>query len=196
MNTNITTHAAVCSCGETEHHIIARRKTADGIGVCVWSDGLVTGYLGMVLPGVTCVRPRTVEAVNRERRAAWMLAEWVCLYDVAEVGALYSDCRKAARRGITLAEAQSATRDRSGLIPAWEVCRTDRDGSPTERVWRPPRLRWPGLVVWDYCDKAGSSGGRYELMNVDRDNVCTRTGFRFSNLSQLEAHLSERRAAS
>ena len=42
----------MCTCGTTDTHEIARRQTADGIGVVLWSDGAITGRLGVALHGI------------------------------------------------------------------------------------------------------------------------------------------------
>ena len=45
------THTAACSCGEHKSHVIAERLTADGIRVCLWDDGALTGAMGYKLRG-------------------------------------------------------------------------------------------------------------------------------------------------
>lgn len=81
----------MCSCGNHDAHPIARKTTADGAHVHVWSDGLVTdasiaaGYL----PGV-----------GRRRLPAarlWAFAADVCLYHVSELGALVTEHQRAAK---------------------------------------------------------------------------------------------------
>lgn len=80
-----TTTTTICSCGETTAHVIARRETADGIAVQIWHDGAVTGRYGRALPGIPVARPRTAEAIERERGAARLLADEVSLYNFAEL---------------------------------------------------------------------------------------------------------------
>lgn len=183
---------APCSCGHDRAHQVAQRLTADGIAVVLWSDGPVTGRMGFALDGVPVARPATNEAREAALAAGWLLLGEVALYDYADLGALYAACRWAADRG----RGPGAVRERLAALssprlrPVWEVYQTDRDGRPTVRVWRLPRVRWPGLAVWDHVS-VGAQGARYELFHVDRDNVGTRTGFRFSRLADLARHLHE-----
>lgn len=165
-----------CSCGNAATHQMARRTTGDGVDVVLWSDGSVTGRLGYALPGVPLRRG--------DVSAGWMLLSEACLYDADELGSLYDACFWAARRGLSVGAARGRLRRRR-LYPTWQVLRADRDGRPRERVWRLPRLRWPGLVVWDYC----SGRSRYELCSIDRGGVCRTTGLRFANLDELARHL-------
>ena len=82
------------------------------------------------------------------------------------------------------------------LTPSWEVYETDRDGKPTIRVWRLPRLLYGSLAVFDYCGKRNSSGGRYVLMRElggrGRGTV-EATGFHFNDLGALSEHLRRER---
>lgn len=183
-----TTTTSTCSCGNTKPHHVAQRLTADGIAVVLWCDGAVTGRMGYGLPGVTVVRPSSEAKLAAARAAGWLLMGEVALYNLSEVRALYAACRWAAERG----EGPGAVRarleavSRPTIAPTWEVVRADRDGNPTERVWRLPRIRWPGLAVFDMC----SSAERYELMRVaGNGETCFRTGFKFSTLVALAAHL-------
>lgn len=41
-----------CSCGLPEPHEIARRTTFDGGKVCLWSDGMLTARMGLLVPGI------------------------------------------------------------------------------------------------------------------------------------------------
>lgn len=52
----------------------------------------------------------------------------------------------------------------------WTILSTDRDGKPTCRVCRLPRLTHPGLAIWH-------ERGLYTIMSVDRRGVCQSTGF-------------------
>lgn len=84
-------HADICSCGEQEDHVVARRKTADGISVQVWSDGAVTCGINTYV----CMAPRSAFARRRAVDAGWLLAGLVELYDHAELRRLAVNCRKA-----------------------------------------------------------------------------------------------------
>ena len=180
-----------CSCGETKPHPVARRFTAYDTEVVLWDDGAVTGRMGFKLPDVPMVRPKTEAAKALALRAGRLLMGEVCLYGIDEVPTLYKACRWAAEHSLLPGDvrARVAKLRRPTLKPIWTVYRTDRDGRPTERVWRLPRLRWPGLVVWDHVNLGSRRGGRYEVFSVDRDDVCTTTGMAFDNLSDLAEYL-------
>lgn len=190
--TTETTPIPSCSCGEAHPHKIARRVTADGIAVEVWSDGAVVGRWGFKLPGVPIVRPRTPAALSIALTAAWLLAGEVEAHDLDEVGDLYGACRRAAKHGGRPGDVRAHLADarRPKITPVWTVVSTDRDGHPTERFWRLPRLRWPGMVVWDHVS-VGASGGRYEIMHLARgtQETCVPTGIRFATLAGLAEHL-------
>ena len=66
---------------------------------------------------------------------------------------------------------------------------TDRDGTPTERVWRLPAIRWPGLVIWDHVN--AGRGGRYEVFYraLGVADTYQTTGIRFATLAKVTAHL-------
>lgn len=174
---------------------IARRRTCDGVTVTLWSDGAVTGRMGFKLPGVPVAAPRSDEGRRVTLAAGWLLAGEVELYDASELGSLYAACRWAAERGLMPGDvrARFAATQRTALRPTWEVMSTDRDGQPTSRVWRLPRILCPGVAVWDHVS-VGAKNARYEVMAVDRDGVCTPTGFRFPTLAALTKHLDEVRA--
>lgn len=75
-----------CSCGKREAHILARRTTADGCAVLLWSDGdLTTGGLALIARGLPL-------------DTAWLLMGDVCLYALDEVRTLARAARKAARK--------------------------------------------------------------------------------------------------
>lgn len=89
-----------CSCNNPESHIIARRQTADGVTVCLWSDGLVSFLLGRYLPGVRPSRGGWQQ--DADLTAGWALMGEVCCLDAAEVApafqALRRECRKPYQR--------------------------------------------------------------------------------------------------
>src|SRR5512139_3438245 len=186
---------STCSCGETSNHVIAKRSTADGIAVQIWHDGMVTGRFGHGLPGVPIVRPRTAEAVERERRAASLFADEVILYDLAEVPRLYDCARRIAAKGGGRREflAAFAAKDAPAVNFVWETYQTDRDGRPTVRVARLDRIRWPGYAVWH-------ESGVYKLFAITRsgypgcshmEEVLEATGFEFKTQRDLCRHLYE-----
>jgi len=182
---------AVCRCDEVAPHVVARRLTTDGIGVEVWQDGAITGRLGFGLEGVPVVRPRSRGSVSLAQRAGWLFAGEVEAHAYVDLGALYAACRWAAERdGLPgTVRARLAQLQQPALAPVWTVTDTDRDGTPTERVWRLPRLRWPGVVVFDHVNQGRR--GRYEICTLTpgvADTVTT-TGLHFSTQAQLIACL-------
>lgn len=83
-----------CSCGDAEPHVIARRMSADGAIVKLWSDGAVSSGLGFtILRGVRSGRRHELAL-----RAAWLLADEVCLYDRGELGFLARMARRAVEQ--------------------------------------------------------------------------------------------------
>lgn len=91
MDTTITRHRETCSCGDHADHVMARRKTADGIIVQIWSDGAVTcGMNTYVVRGA-----RAPYARRKAIEAAWLVANVVEMYDHAELRKLAVTARKA-----------------------------------------------------------------------------------------------------
>jgi hypothetical protein len=43
---------AHCSCGDNRVHVVARRTTADHVGLKLWSDGAVTNVIGGYPPSM------------------------------------------------------------------------------------------------------------------------------------------------
>lgn len=168
---------------------LASRRTADGRTIELWDDGTIAGAMGFAFPGVSMARPRSEATRAIALAAGWMLLGDAEIWDASEIPAFWAACKWATKRGRTVGEARERALETllPKLTPAWTVIRADRDGRATERVWRLPRLRWPGLAVWDHV--SGGRGGRFELVTVDRANVCESTGFRFANLRDLRDHL-------
>ncbi len=176
-----------CSCGTADHHEVARATSFDGVTVCLWSDGGLTGRLGRYIKGLPA-RPRTANAIAAGR----LFLQCIDLYEQREFAQLYKAARKACRLdaqpGTVRRFYSEASRRDSRPSVKWEVLRTDSRGKATERVTILPRLRWPGLVVFDFCGGPGSASGRYQLFS--RDGDCARpTGFAFRNLADLWSHL-------
>lgn len=189
---NPTTNTCTCG-GHSRIHVVARRTTADGIGIELHSDGAVTGKLGFGLDGVPIARPRTPEATARALVAGWLFVGEVLLYETSELAALYEACRwAAARDGLPgTVRARLARAQQPVLVPHWTVDSTDRDGRPTSRYWRLPRIIAAGVVVWDHVS-VGASGGRYEIMHVvpgSKGETIAPTGIRFATLGGVAAFL-------
>jgi hypothetical protein len=183
--------AAVCSCGEPSPHVIARRRTLDGYDVCLWDDGAITGALGYRINGVPMRRPRTEAARALARTAGRLLLGEACIRNLAELGPVYAAAERAAREDGLPGTLRRYLNEARLPTLAWTVLHADRDGRPVERVARLPRLRWPGLVVWDFCGGPGSANGRYVLMTATRDGTAYPTGLAFRNLAALWAHLRD-----
>jgi hypothetical protein len=93
MNTKTNT-SNPCSCGCTEAHVIARRKTFDGIAVQLWSDGAVTCGINTYV----AMAPRSAHGRRNAVKAAWLMAGEVALYDHAELRGLVLAARKAVEQ--------------------------------------------------------------------------------------------------
>lgn len=188
-------HAFTCSCGAANAHIIMRRRTADGFEINLWENGAVTGVLGIGFRGVPVRRPKSPEAIAEAKKAGALLLGEVCLYDADELPVVYEAATRAARIDNmpgTLRRLLRKRRARQGRVALrWTVTEADRDGAPRERVCRLPRLRWPGLVVFDFCGGPGSRRGRYRLFRTTlaAPDTATDTGLAFRTLDDLWRHL-------
>jgi hypothetical protein len=67
-----------CSCGTLEDHIVARRKTLDGICILVWNDGKVTDRMCRYLPGCS-KKPKDISEFS----------DRVSLYNLSELPAQF-----------------------------------------------------------------------------------------------------------
>ena len=87
----------------------------------------------------------------------------------------------------------------------WVVTRADRNGKPTERWAKLPRLFWPDLTVLDHMSgPRHDDNGRYVVLRRSHANRYTggivaaedaweATGFAFNNLKDLWAYLQDDR---
>jgi hypothetical protein len=124
-------------------------------------------------------------------RAGWLLMGEVSLCDAEDVPALYAACEKVARSGGDPGDVRYELGRPRLPAPRWDVYRADRDGKPTLRVWRLPRLVWPGLAVMDHCGH--ERGPRYRVVSVRADAPETAwfTGMAFANLDDLAVYLAD-----
>lgn len=176
--------------------VIARKRTSDGKDVLLWDDGSLTWSLGYAIKGAW-MKP---SPPNRDRalRAGWLVLGDVELYDHTEVPALVKAARYVADRGGTPGDMRQRvhgdTRSKEAhRRPQWTVVSTDRDGRPTERVWKLPRLGpWSDYAVWDFVSRGGSRG-RYSLHRrlPGTKDTYEPTGFQFKTLEQLFDHLDD-----
>lgn len=191
-----------CSCGDPHPHVVAERRTFDGHGVEIWSDGAILTPFGQRVRGVPMRRPRTPESHRDALRAAWLFAGEVCITSDDDLGAVYAACVEVAKRGGDPGDVRALLRKPAvALRPSWTVLHADSRGAPTQRVWTLPRLLWPGLVVFDFCHGPGSARGRYALYCRERSvgaggvmgDALHPTGFHFQRLADLFEHLTELR---
>lgn len=183
-----------CSCGNASDHVIATRRTADDKIVKLWSSGWLTWALGNAIKGSAF--PRTAEQRTRAMKAGWLVIGEVCLYDADDVSLLVAAARWAADRdGLpgTVRTRVRVLRAPRELRPTWETQECDRDGRPTLRVWRLPRLLgFAGLAVFH-------ERGSYEVMQAVRGrsplggradgDVYAPTGFKRATLREVLALL-------
>ena len=182
----------MCTCGRTDPHVIARRRTADDYTVCAWSDGPVTAVLGLGIRGVPIVRPRTPGATETAIRAGALTLGEVELWTWDELPALYAACRKVAAKGGDPGDVRAELARHVHPSLRWVVSVTDRDGRPRERYAYLPRIRWPGYVLFDFCGGPGSARGRYVLMTrrMGADTAFD-TGLAFGTLEAFWRHMTD-----
>ena len=100
----------MCSCGNPSPHPIARRATADGVHIDIWSDGMVTdaSVIAGYLPGV-----------GRKRLPAarlWAFAGEVTLYTVAELPGLVTEHQRAEKRQAAIEASRAGERQPSAIV--------------------------------------------------------------------------------
>lgn len=72
-----------CTCGHAEPHVVARVKLADESWLSVWSDGDLTGILGMRLRGLGT--PRRPWKRSARISAVRLLQNDLCRFDRKEI---------------------------------------------------------------------------------------------------------------
>jgi|GEM_PF-3363302 hypothetical protein len=176
----------------TEPNVIARRATADGKHVCLWSDGYLTWALGFFIKGAA--KPRTEAGRDLATRAGWLVLGDVELYEASEITNLVKAARWTASRdglpGTMRQRFTQITNNQPALKPHWQVIQTNRDGKPTVRAWILPRLgQWAGLTLWD----EPHHGSRYHLLRrvQGSQNTYGSTGFAFNSIRDAVSHLKE-----
>jgi len=129
-------------------------------------------------------RPRTPGGVELALRAGWLVLGDVELYKDSEVPSLVASARWAAERGLGPGAMREHLHHAPPVLhPTWTVLEANRDGLPRVRVWRLPRIRWPGLAVW--LEK-----GVYTVCRqLERSDTYESTGFTFTNLADLSTFL-------
>ena len=100
----------MCSCGNHDAHPIARRTTADGVHIDIWSDGMVTdaSVIAGYLPGVG----------RRRLHAArlWAFAGEVWLYTVAELPGLVTTHQQVAKRQAAIEASRAAELHQNAIV--------------------------------------------------------------------------------
>ncbi len=172
--------------------IIARRKTSDDKAVSLWNDGSLTWGAWNAVKGSP--NARTDAQIREALKAGWLVIGEIELYDADEVPRLIEVARKVSRRGGLPGDLRREFAKSRPLRPHWQVQEADREGRPTVRVWRLPRLSHPGVVIWD--EARGSHGKRYRVMTeiVERgrpSGTLADTGVRFKDLTSLGGYLRE-----
>lgn len=182
--------------------ILARRKTFDGKAIMLWSDGSLTWALGSVIKGSP--NARTAAGIEEAVRAGWLVLGEVEVHDADDVSRLIGAARKVVHRASVHGTQANPGDVRAELFkaaplkPHWTTLEADRDGKPTVRVWRLPRMSHPGLAVWDGLRNA--SRGRYEVMMEARagglgqrsgGGTYVTTGVRFHDLATLAKYLAK-----
>ena len=172
--------------------IIARRRTSDGKEVALWNDGSLTWGRWNVIKGSP--NAKTPVQIEQALRAGWLFMGEVELYDADDVPRLIEVARKVAKRGGQPGDVRREFAKDAPLKPQWQVQEADRQGRPTVRVWRLPRLSHPGMVIWD--EVRGSHGARYRVMTeiVERgrpSGTLADTGVQFKDLTSLSKYLRE-----
>lgn len=175
-------NAASCPCGEPGTHDVAHRRTYDGRGVILWSDGDLT-FAFSGIPGIGKLRD-----VERARRVGRLVIDDVCIFTADELPLLIQVARKlpaGALPGDLRAAFRAAGAPSWRLPGRWVTYAADHDGTPTCRVWVFPRLGpYARVAIWH-------ERGVYEVMNIDtakrthRDQdryVYASTGFKSRNL--------------
>lgn len=177
----------------TDREIIIRRKTFDDVFVCGWDDGAITSPLGYAVKGVPVVRPRTEEAVERERAVMWLFLGEVCLYEYDELADLHKACRKAVKKhGIraTGGDVRTILSEPTKIPLSWIVTSADRDGKATEKQCRFRMGKLAGIAVF-WTRGRGYETGRIVNDARSADPAFVADGCRFTNLRDLNRHLSE-----
>jgi hypothetical protein len=158
--------------------------SSDGAMAVTWARSYVAGPM------------RTSEGQERALKVGRVILAWAETMPEDEIADLYRRGRKLDPAPDSLADLRKRLEGAAKLPPlAWRTTSADRQGRPTERYARLPRLRWPGMWVLDTCGGPGSSRGRYQLMaqigaKASGDVTVKPMGLAFKTLAELWAHLS------
>ncbi len=158
-----------CSCGDRSTHVVARRRTADDVGIALWSDATITHYFGHAIKGLPARKPAT--DAQARISAAWLFAGEVGMFDLDECALLYKAALTVARRGGDPGDvrAEFARLTEPKIRFAWVTTEADRDGRWVEQMARLDRMRWPGVVV-------GRNRDGYEVLYERRVTCVSRDG--------------------
>jgi hypothetical protein len=171
------------------------RNSADGIIVCMWSDGAVTSALGRRIPGVPVVRPKCPEAATVARRAGRLFMGEACIHNFADLAGLYKACTKVARVGGLPGDVRAAMRvARNAVAIPFVVTECGWDGKPVEKqaVFRLGALAGT-FVTWR--KSSGYEVGDWRRAPGRSAIIPAGRGETFSNLSEVYACLAGRLSA-
>jgi len=179
----------MCSCGDPESHVIARRRTAQGTAVWLFDDGALASWAD-ALPGVPVARPRTPEGRRLTLDAGWLFVGEVEVYDDHELAALYVAAKRIAKRGGTPGDLRAETARE--LEPKITFHWNDEGDYRTCVL---PRIEWPGMAV-------RHERGVYEVMHWRHTGAAVAcpgmawmpSGFRFRTIEELTKFLNTQRA--
>lgn len=108
-----------CTCGNPETHVMKRGRTADGMRIVLWDDGLITTALGGLLPKVGVAR--STAGMEADLWAGWAVMGELSLLEFSElpraVRAARALARKALDKPLVAADWRRALTMAEGVIP-------------------------------------------------------------------------------
>ncbi len=161
---------------------------------------ITSSLCGETVPGLPKRKAREAEAQRRQLQIGHLFLGEVELYEEAELASAYAAARKAVEAGNGLPgelrkffAAAMEAKPRALFRLEWIVVATDNQTRPVERQAKLPRLRWPDLAVFDFCGRAGSGRGRYQVMRringTGGTDSYVPSGFAFRTVRDLRAYL-------
>ncbi len=103
------TNLTCCTCGCTESHVIARRKSFDDYTIKIWSDGVLTYSLGEVLKGTGRGNPVKAQAVR-------LLMEDFGVLTTDEIPMVVKEAIKLLKKGVPEADVRARVMARTLTI--------------------------------------------------------------------------------
>lgn len=178
---------SLCSCGESAKHVVRRCRTADDVGIAVWSDGAITLTFGHAVKGLPLRAPKSAEQTRLRIGAASLFAGEASLYSLEECADLYKAALIVAKRngipGDVRAEFARITEPKIRFL--WTTIESDNRGDWVVQYTRLDRIRWPGVAIW-------RTRSHYEVVHAvrgSRDKTYSSSGIRFADQRALTKHL-------